>query len=252
MKIDENLYSIWYENEAGTRFVPDLSGGNPTAAVPEDFRYQHSEMAMYLTHDVLRVARASEVSACAHGNIKPTYGWIDGVEGRKCHDCLGTQTRKVDEPWPEVWSASSSERIFQGSNGYPADLVLAMTRPSPAEEELASMRAREPGYNPVVPRVSSVGKITAINAGYARETGAKVGDEMVMSGPGPKLYNLNDAILIASRACEGCLNVLLWEYGCNDGYPHGSVQHQKAGTSCLFCRPVETIHEAQLRATAQA
>lgn len=249
LNLDENLYRLWYENSQGTRFVPTLA---PDSIIPEDFCYQHSEFASSLTHDVLRVSRSREVEACVHEHISPTGGWIEGVEGRRCEDCLGTQTRQSTEPWPDAWRAGSSTRIFQGSSGYPADLVLAMTRPTPMEQELAAWRAREPGYTPAVARQESVGEVTAISPAYAAETGGKVGDPMVMRGPGPRLYSLFEAVLIAARACEGCLNVLLWEYGCGDGYPYKSERHQKVGTSCLFCVPVDTVYEDQLKVAASA
>lgn len=253
MKIDGNLYSIWYENEQGVRYVPDLN--NPGGIiVPEDFFYQHSDIPGYVTYQVLECARSQKVIACSHpeSSVKPTGGWIEGIEGRECIDCLGTQTRKVDGPWPTEWNAGSSKRVYGGSSGFSSDLVLAMTRPTPTEQELAIVRAREPGYDYVVPREESVGEVMLVSAEYAAKTGAKVGDKMVARGPGPRLYSLYEATLIASRACERCLNVLLWEYGCNDGYQHGSTAYRKANTSCLFCKPVETVYEAQVRAAVSA
>jgi hypothetical protein len=50
-------------------------------------------------------------------------------------------------------------------------------------------------------------------------------------------HSLDNAILAACVSCEKCMNILLWEYGCNDGYPEGSVEAQRCGTSCELCDP---------------
>jgi hypothetical protein len=46
----------------------------------------------------------------------------------------------------------------------------------------------------------------------------------------------SDAIIIASTACERCMNILAWQNGCSWGYPPTSESAAKAGTSCELCR----------------
>ena len=55
---------------------------------------------------------------------------------------------------------------------------------------------------------------------------------MVSSGD----YTLSEAIIIAANSCERCMNVLLYDYGCDDGYPEFSDAWKKCGTECDFCR----------------
>ncbi len=60
----------------------------------------------------------------------------------------------------------------------------------------------------------------------------------------PWTMPLDQAVLVASTACEGCANVLAWENGVRDergdcGYPRGSADHLLARTSCELCRPVQ-------------
>lgn len=227
MDLDNNLYQIWYENEAGERFVPNLAGDMPPE-VPSGFVYHHAQFASYVSHDVLKIVQRAEVDACPHAQTRPDGGLIDGLKGRRCTACGGYQCVRADQDWPQTWDASGSVRICTGTSGWPANLVLAMTRPTPEESALALERTEKRSV------------LGFVHPDYAKATGAQVGDTMVARGPAPKLYSLDDAILIAARACEGCMNVLLWRYGCNDGYPEDSDERKRAGTSCLFCRPVPT------------
>lgn len=48
-------------------------------------------------------------------------------------------------------------------------------------------------------------------------------------------YSLSQAICIASKACEGCMNVLAHTYGLPWGYKFGSKQHRAANTRCELC-----------------
>jgi hypothetical protein len=213
IELDSNLYCIWYENEAGERWVPHLAGPEPMNT-PDGFFYHHAQFPFYVNHDVLKVVQRAEVDACQHDpdDVRPDRGLIDGYRGRCCGSCGGRQVIADDgRDWPPVWDASGSIRIISGERGYPGELVLAMTRPTEDEKTRSHERwvASKRPERPLVKR----------------------------------LYGLDDAILIAARACEGCMNVLLWEYGCNDGYPWHSPDHLRAGTSCLFCKPEPTIRQ---------
>lgn len=190
--------AMWYENDQGDRFVPPH--GEVRDSAPSGFIYYHHRSS-YLHHRVDRVARQEQVERCFHGENRPTGGWIDGVEGRECVECLGTQTRKVGDAWPEKWSSGNHRRIFAGEQGWQPDLVLAMTRPANEELRLSLQR----------------------NDGNA-----------------PGLWGLKDAIAIAAVACEACGNSLAWMYGLSWGYPEGSEEWKQAGTSCELCRESPT------------
>lgn len=57
---------------------------------------------------------------------------------------------------------------------------------------------------------------------------------------GQKKYRLGDAINIASKLCERCMNAAAHQYGVEGGYPEFSEQWHRAGTSCKACR-TETL-----------
>jgi len=122
--------TLWYENDAGDIFIPDFNGGGMIDP-PDGFIYQHSQFPLSLEHNVLRDVVPSEVKECNHERkyIKRTFGWIDGVEGRECMKCHGTQMRKVGERWPTKWSAYGSRGFMSGSCTYSGDLALAMSSP---------------------------------------------------------------------------------------------------------------------------
>ena len=194
MKIlDEHLHTLWYENADGARHLPNLEGGYDVP--PDGFVYQHSAFPCTLHKTVLRLTVAAEVEACAHENTQPTYGWIDGVEGRRCDDCGGTQTRRTGEPWAAQWCSSGSRRVAGGTSSYPAALVLAMARPSVREIALSTIRYGWPER--------------------ARE--------------------LPHAILIAANACERCMNALAHRYGLRWGYREGGEEWGRCNTVCRFC-----------------
>lgn len=125
MKIEKSMIpTLWYENEKGERFIPP-EGGEPA---PKGFIYQHTQFPRSLHHLVLRAVLREEVDACEHPaeHVHPTGGWIDGVEGRECKCCNGTQTRKTGEPWPERWEADGARQLIHGEQGWPESLALAM------------------------------------------------------------------------------------------------------------------------------
>lgn len=49
----KSLPTLWYENEAGDKYVPPLDGEMPPE-IPEGFEYQHSRFPTILREDVLR------------------------------------------------------------------------------------------------------------------------------------------------------------------------------------------------------
>jgi len=177
----EDLQILWYENDKGDKFVPDFEEGMPDD-VPEGFDVQVSQFPTHLRTTYLKTIDPDEVAACSHPeeDIKKTYGLIDGLEGRECSLCNGTQIKNVGEEWPEEWEAYGSREMMTGESGWSEDLVLAM---------------------------------------------ASSGD-----------FTLSEAIIIAANSCERCMNVLLHDYGCDDGYPEFSDEWKKCGTECEFCK----------------
>ena len=226
----KHIETLWYENERGERWFPGrhtppwqqrlirLLGGvvrdENEYFPPPGFIYQHSQFPNEVNERVLRVTVAREVDACQHPRqyVKRTGGWHEGIEGRECQRCNGTQTRAVGERWPKKWSAGGSRTLLSGSCGYPGDLVLAMTRPSLLE------RARQV-YRYGLPAIP--------------------------------WSDHGQAVLTAKTACEACLNVLCYRHGLADGYPKGSDAWQAAGTSCELCDP-DFHSRAQAEVEAEA
>ncbi len=127
MNIDKSkLNTLWYENETGEKFVSLSNDG--FSDIPEGFVYQHSAFPRTLRHNVLRFVVKGEVEACSHPaeNVVKTYGWIDGMEGRECKRCHGTQVKKLADPWPEKWDAEGSRPFISMEDSWSEDLVLAM------------------------------------------------------------------------------------------------------------------------------
>jgi hypothetical protein len=127
MNIDASkIPTLWYENEAGEIFIPEPA--KLDEAIPEGFIYQHTQFPYVLRHTILRAVQKKDVESCNHPEkyIIQTFGWIEGIEGRECRKCYGTQTRKQGEPWPEKWDAYGSRQIMSGESSWPEDLVLAM------------------------------------------------------------------------------------------------------------------------------
>ena len=121
--------TLWYENDAGERWEPDLeSNGYPAEGLPSGFCYQHSQFPNVLRHTILRLVQESEVNECPHleKDIEPTGGWVSGIEGRKCKQCGGSQTKRVSDPWPQQWDAYGSQELAAMESSYSEDLVLAM------------------------------------------------------------------------------------------------------------------------------
>lgn len=206
---------LWYENEKGVRWVPEdemhpllvkiakaLGTYEPPKGhdTPKGFYYQCSRFPNEVHDSIFRGVLQEEVDACDHPEetIKRTGGWINGVKGRECQLCNGTQVVHKNEPWPDKWDANGSRMLMSGASTYSGDLVLAMTRPSLME--LARQVYRY-GF-PAVP----------------------FGD-------------YGQAVMYAAVSCEACRNALAYRYGLPWGYPRGSDDWYKAGTSCELCDP---------------
>jgi len=134
------LPTLWFENEKGDKWEPNLKGNPFDPPPPPGFKYQHSRFPRILTENVLRLISQEEVDACDHPEILKDHGLIEGLEGRICRFCGGSQTKKVGEPWPVEWTGGGSREAFRGESSYPVDLVLAMTRPTPDEIHVAEVR----------------------------------------------------------------------------------------------------------------
>jgi hypothetical protein len=122
----EDLLTLWYENEKGDKFIPNLTGA--WEEPPEGYVYQFSQFPNELTLNMLYLIEPNKVAKCAHPAhaIRETHGWVDGIEGRECGLCNGTQERKRGEPWPEKWDAYGSRSVGEGHSSWSEDLVLAM------------------------------------------------------------------------------------------------------------------------------
>lgn len=190
---------IWYENKEGERWLPKLDGaGHPEEGRPDDFIYQHSQFPTNLRHNILKIIQPDEVAACDHPlkDIRPTGGWIDGVFGRECRTCNGTQIVEIPgrapenqpglEAWPKEWDATGSRSIGAGEIGWSEDLVLAMVTAKTRPPDHPAMR-------------------------------------------------LGQAILVVANSCERCMNTLANQYGLDWGYEYMSEDWKKCGTICMFC-----------------
>lgn len=189
---------IWYENHNGDKYIPNLDvDGYPGDNIPKGYVYQHSEFPCDVHHTILKITQEDEVEQCQHKDVVPTSGWINGVEGRKCQQCQGTQTKNINDSWPEKWCAHGCTTVMTGTSGYHKNLVVALVNPYLKQWLKAFIRNRFRS---------------------------------------PKKYPLDKAILIAAKTCERCLNVLLYRYGIDGGYPEESDEWYRAGTSCDFCK----------------
>jgi hypothetical protein len=76
------LPTLWYENKAGERWVPDPN--DPYGSPPEGFIYQHSRFPRTLVENVLRLVTREAVDNCTHDEVLIDHGLIAGLEGRIC------------------------------------------------------------------------------------------------------------------------------------------------------------------------
>ena len=192
INLDLDLPTLWYEDEDGHKWLPDLR--EPSLGPPMGFRYQHSRFPNSLTETVLRLISQEDVDACSHPEVIVDHGLIEGLEGRICRVCGGSQTKRMTDPWPSSWKGGGSKEAYQSTSSYPTELVLAMTRPTSEETLVAKGR------------------------GYTNQP-----------------VSFERAVILASSACERCLNVLLYRHGSNDGYQEGSSEWLRSNTRCLLC-----------------
>lgn len=180
MHIDlSKILTLWYENAQGDVYV--LKPDQFLKDLPKGFIYQHSQFPCQVKHEVYRAIQKTEVDKCPHPTkyIVPTHGWSDGIEGRECLLCNGSQTKEKGKSWPKEWNSNGSKLFMTGTSSWPEDLVLAM----------------------------------------------------ILS----KDYSPSQAILIATTACERCINVLANKYKLEWGYAEFSDDWVKAKTTCKFC-----------------
>jgi hypothetical protein len=121
----EHLRTLWYEDVDGN----DLGEPNyETLEEPTGAKYQVSRFPSQLTETWLQLIDQADVDTCLHPeeHIRKTYGWVDGVEGRECVLCHGTQVKDIDEPWPDDWEGYGSREAMVGHMGWPEDLALAI------------------------------------------------------------------------------------------------------------------------------
>lgn len=208
--------TLWYENKKGVRWIPSQ---NELPEPPDGYHYQWSQFPGYVQENCLRGVLQSEVDECDHDPeyIKRTGGWINGVKGRECMVCNGTQVcEEKDYPdgkWPEKWEAQGSRELMRGESGYPTDLVMAMLRPSFVE--LARQIYR-------------------------------------FGLPAIPFTDFTQAVLYSKTACERCVNSLAYRHGLNWGYRRKSDKWHKAGTSCELCDPefYKTMREKRSECSA--
>jgi hypothetical protein len=74
-------------------------------------------------------------------------------------------------------------------------------------------------------------KILAFNSTWS--------EDLVLALHGKTKFNLQECILIASRACERCMNSLAHQYGLDWGYPEYSDEWFETNTSCKLCNKSE-------------
>jgi hypothetical protein len=130
-KIPREYPSIWYENEKGDRFVPNLDVDFPAdQPVPEGFDYHVSRFPTQLSIEHLVMVKPEKVDACEHPEefMKVDHGIIDSMEGRTCEKCGGYQSKNKGEPWPEKWEAYGSRHLMTMNMGWQEELALGLVK----------------------------------------------------------------------------------------------------------------------------
>lgn len=126
MKIDKekHLEILWYEDEGGNVIPSYEDFCEPKGAV-----YQVTRFPKSLTTTYLKLINQEDVDKCRHPrkHITNTYGWVDGVVGRECKLCYGTQTKKKWHLWPKKWNGCGAKNVFEGQSTWnDEETVLAM------------------------------------------------------------------------------------------------------------------------------
>ncbi|MCX8132107.1 MAG: hypothetical protein N3I35_18660 [Clostridia bacterium] len=124
MKIlKEHLETLWYEDEKGNKIPCAENEYCPNGAVFQVSRFPHQ-----LTTNHLKLISQDEVNKCNHPHkyVVPTYGWVDGIVGRECKACYGTQVKKKWHLWPREWKGYGSRNFFSVNQGWNEELALAL------------------------------------------------------------------------------------------------------------------------------
>ena len=122
----KDLKTLWFEDENGYCVgEPDFKS-EPN--VPKNATYQVSRFPTELTTTHLKLTKQGEVDNCDHPQkyIEATDGWVEGMYGRKCNKCGGTQVKKEGHHWPEKWDGTGSREVCSGTSSWPEDLALAI------------------------------------------------------------------------------------------------------------------------------
>jgi hypothetical protein len=128
MKIKkEHLRTVWFEDKDGN-YISEPDYKNNDLDMPSNAEYQVSRFPLELTTKHLKLIHQKEVNKCNHPRryIKKTGGWADGIYGRECTLCGGSQTRKKWHLWPKKWEGYGSKKVVSFHSGYSEGLALAI------------------------------------------------------------------------------------------------------------------------------
>ena len=123
--LNESLPTIWYEDEAGNKYIPKVE--NPYEDIPpKEFKYFHSRFPNILKHDILVKIDKDEIAKCNHPKefVRINHDLIDGVEGEICDKCGGHRL-KENGIWGD-WEGSGTRPFMSFDSSWSNDLVLAM------------------------------------------------------------------------------------------------------------------------------
>jgi hypothetical protein len=128
MKIDKSkLKILWYEDANGNMIETSDDDGIPKGALYQVSRFPNS---LYTNH--VELLNQEDVDKCKHPrkHVVPTYGWVEGIVGRKCNVCGGSQTKKkgLFHRWDKKWNGNGSRSVFTVHTTFSEDLVLAMVK----------------------------------------------------------------------------------------------------------------------------
>lgn len=172
----DKLVTMWFENEKGERYIPDIGNAGFQTKVPDEFTTFHTIAPNILTEQVQLHISQAQVDNCEHLSIRSDYE--NNVQ--YCNQCGGR--RYFDESTKKFtpWEGEIEAPLITMNYSWSEDLVLAM----------------------------------------------------VHSGD----YNLYQAIIIAGKSCERCMNVLAHKYNLDWGYPELSEEWKKVNCACVFCK----------------
>ena len=126
MKIDKTkLQNYWYEDVDGNKLPLEE---NEVGRYSKKTVFYVSRFPLELSTTHYRVIKQSDVDKCRHPrkSIRATGGWVEGIKGRECMECGGTQTKKKWHRWGKKWEGSGVREICALRGTYSEDLVLKM------------------------------------------------------------------------------------------------------------------------------